>query len=573
MQGSHGLKPKSRYPGNHKSKLDFKIPFRLPLKTKDGRKKRNCDLNQTNNRSLRGKIGYSSIRSTRIRLNRLSCGIHPKNSRQLGSTSGVKGESGGGSFSEPGRQAVVDMCASLPFSKAVIVDARGFKGGLWMMWNQGEVQLDLVCKTDQAILAKIKVTPESPLWFFSAIYASPDFEVRKGLWDELKLISTSLAIPWLGQGLIIVPILLNLDSAFTPKFDKPFRMERFWMESPSFVEVVNSSWSCNNDPLNIIIPQFTKESSFLPNRRVSCNVVIVQEAVFKLRRKKGKKTFCAIKIDLEKAFDKLERDFIKVALIFFNFPDHIIKLIMSCISSSKLAVLFNAVKDVLEEFSLILGLNVNCSKSHIFLSSNIEEHEKNLIANHLGMQATQDLGKYLGFPIGVKRISKSAYRFILDKIRCIPLPKGFCREIDRQQRNFLWGDLENRNKIHLVYVGSSILMRTIVGRKFLDTCFKESREETVTFSKLKDHSQSINWKCLNKGSKLFHSGIRWLVRNGQHINFWWDDWLGIGPLRCYISGPFLHLEEKFKIKDVFNSNGDWDFSKVSIYFVILSLVF
>ena len=49
----------------------------------------------------------------------------------------------------------------------------------------------------------------------------------------------------------------------------------------------------------------------------------------------------AIKLDLEKAYDKLEWSFIRKKLIRFNFLENLIELIMSCISSVSTSLLFN----------------------------------------------------------------------------------------------------------------------------------------------------------------------------------------------------------------------------------------
>lgn len=48
-----------------------------------------------------------------------------------------------------------------------------------------------------------------------------------------------------------------------------------------------------------------------------------------------------LKLDLEKAFDLLEWSFICTTLQYFNFPMSIIKLIMSCITTSSSYVLIN----------------------------------------------------------------------------------------------------------------------------------------------------------------------------------------------------------------------------------------
>ena len=49
----------------------------------------------------------------------------------------------------------------------------------------------------------------------------------------------------------------------------------------------------------------------------------------------------AIKIDLEKAYDQLEWSFIRDTLTLFKIPNHLITLIISCVSFSSISILFN----------------------------------------------------------------------------------------------------------------------------------------------------------------------------------------------------------------------------------------
>lgn len=61
-----------------------------------------------------------------------------------------------------------------------------------------------------------------------------------------------------------------------------------------------------------------------------------------------------IKIDLEKAYDRLEWSFIKMVLEHFGFPQNITNLIMSCTSTITTALLFNGSK--LEAFQPLRGI-------------------------------------------------------------------------------------------------------------------------------------------------------------------------------------------------------------------------
>ena len=48
------------------------------------------------------------------------------------------------------------------------------------------------------------------------------------------------------------------------------------------------------------------QTAFVPGRKGIDNVIIVQEIIHTLSKKRGKAGYMAIKIDLEKAYDKLE---------------------------------------------------------------------------------------------------------------------------------------------------------------------------------------------------------------------------------------------------------------------------
>lgn len=86
------------------------------------------------------------------------------------------------------------------------------------------------------------------------------------------------------------------------------------------------------------------QTIFLKHRHIVDNAIINQEIVRHFKQIKGKRDSFIMKINLEKAFDQIEWSFVKHTLTYFNFPDKAINLIMSCISTSSVAVLVNGTK-------------------------------------------------------------------------------------------------------------------------------------------------------------------------------------------------------------------------------------
>ena len=83
------------------------------------------------------------------------------------------------------------------------------------------------------------------------------------------------------------------------------------------------------------------QTAFVPRRKGIDNMIIAQEIIHSLGKKRGRTGYMALKIDLEKAYDKLEWNFIKNMLIKANLPIDIIDVIMSCVSTISTSILFN----------------------------------------------------------------------------------------------------------------------------------------------------------------------------------------------------------------------------------------
>ncbi|WCJ44200.1 RNA-directed DNA polymerase (reverse transcriptase)-related family protein [Euphorbia peplus] len=83
------------------------------------------------------------------------------------------------------------------------------------------------------------------------------------------------------------------------------------------------------------------QTSFVVGRNITDNIIIAQEAIHSMRNKTGRNGWMALKVDLEKAYDRLNWDFLDDTLQEAGIPQRLSKLIMFCVSSSSLQVLWN----------------------------------------------------------------------------------------------------------------------------------------------------------------------------------------------------------------------------------------
>ena len=90
------------------------------------------------------------------------------------------------------------------------------------------------------------------------------------------------------------------------------------------------------------------QTSFVPGRHITDNIILAQEIIHSMRTKKGKKGLMAIKIDLSKAYDLLRWEFIQDTLFDAGLPSNLIATIMQCTTTSSMAVLWNG--EITENF-------------------------------------------------------------------------------------------------------------------------------------------------------------------------------------------------------------------------------
>ena len=128
-----------------------------------------------------------------------------------------------------------------------------------------------------------------------------------------------------------------------PKINNPTKMSDF--RSISLCNVIYKLiFKVLANRLKLVLPNIISEnqSAFLSERLITDNVLIAFELMHYLDHKKdGKDCFMAIKLDMSKAYNRVEWGFIEQVMKKLGFHDSWICMIMCCITSISFFVLIN----------------------------------------------------------------------------------------------------------------------------------------------------------------------------------------------------------------------------------------
>ena len=93
-----------------------------------------------------------------------------------------------------------------------------------------------------------------------------------------------------------------------------------------------------------VLPRVISESqsAFVPGRMISDNVIIAFEAIHHLKNLRGgKNAQLAAKLDMSKAYDRVEWDYLRAVMVKLGFNVRWVGLIMSCVTSVSYSIMIN----------------------------------------------------------------------------------------------------------------------------------------------------------------------------------------------------------------------------------------
>ncbi|KAH1046406.1 hypothetical protein J1N35_037190 [Gossypium stocksii] len=158
------------------------------------------------------------------------------------------------------------------------------------------------------------------------------------------------------------------------------------------------------------------------------------------QKRTAKKGFMVVKLDMSKAYNKVEWNFLKEIMVRMNFSTKWIKVIMQCVTTVSYSVVING--HIGEKFLVIRGLRqgsnkhganlsenilreyrfcssqcVNFDKSTVFFSKNISGEDKQLVVNLLRVRSLSEPERYLGLPNMVGRRKNESFQNLKDRFK------------------------------------------------------------------------------------------------------------------------------------------------------------
>ena len=317
-------------------------------------------------------------------------------------------------------------------------------------------------------------------------------------------------------------------SAFLGEFLNPSIMETLIVlipkiDNPTFMKDFRPISLCNvvykiitkvlTNRLRPFLPDIVSplQGGFIPGRGAPDNIIVAQEILNFMKHTKSKKGTLAFKIDLEKAYDRVDWRFLESTLIAFGFPIITVNLIMTCVRASSLSIMWNGNR--LDSFAPRRGLRQGDPMSPYLFVLCMER-----LACYISHKVVEGVWKPVSFTRGGPKFShlmfaddlllfcqatKSQVQMVMHSLNIFCKASGMKVNLEKSKA-FCSKNVTARRRDIFTSV-SSIRFALDLGR-YLGVNLNHSRTSRASFHSVieKVRGRLANWKgrLLNKAGRL-----------------------------------------------------------------------
>ncbi|GJX41809.1 hypothetical protein Tco_0256799 [Tanacetum coccineum] len=317
------------------------------------------------------------------------------------------------------------------------------------------------------------------------------------------------------------------------------------------------------------------QSAFIPGRSITDNILLTQELMHNYHLERGTPR-CAFKVDIQKAYDTVDWDFLRIILLGFGFHQKMVSWIMECVTSTSYSICVNGSLhgyfkgkrglrqgDPLSPYLFTLVMEVLT----LMLQRKVQQTDEFTYHRFFRLKKVQlriKIGKTksLSYSEVGCNYSLSPWFSLLSygasvawEIVCLPKHEGGLgiRRLEcfnsALMASHIWKLLTLKESLWVKWIHEYKLK----GRNFWDFPMRGN--------------MSWGWRKILKLRPIIRKFIWSKIGNGRNTSLWFDTWADFEPLAAQISPRDIvrsGLSLQSKVQDVIH-HGLWKFSVSQVW--------
>ncbi|KAL8157814.1 hypothetical protein AgCh_002506 [Apium graveolens] len=184
---------------------------------------------------------------------------------------------------------------------------------------------------------------------------------------------------------------------------------------------------------NIVSPT---QSAFVPGRMISDNIMVSFEIMHYLKRRKfGKEGYMALKLDMSKAYDRIEWSFLQAMLRKMGFSDWWVHLVLQCVSTVSYTIVYGTqemgpIHPNRDEHSTYLGLPNISGRNKSTMLGYLKDKVKSIVRRWDDKHVSRS-----GKEILIKSVAQTLPTYAMNVFL---LPLDITRDIEKCLSKFWW---------------------------------------------------------------------------------------------------------------------------------------